>query len=264
MDLKLKGRLALVTGSGRGIGKAIAAQLAREGADVILNARSEKDLMITQKELSGLSRIYAVIADVSNLDGINKITEYAKRIGQVEILINSAGLISHDIKFEKITEEEWATMLNTNLMSCIRLCRYFLPRMIENKYGRILLISSEVGIKPIGERVHYSVSKTAIIGLGRALAELTKGTKVTVNTIIPGPTLSEGARDYQAGRAAKLGLSLEEGIKDFFKNSEPNSLIQRMATVEEVASTCVYYCSEIASATNGAQIRVDGGLIRSI
>lgn len=163
-----------------------------------------------------------------------------------------------------ITDEEWAWMINTNLYSQVRMCRHYLPKMLARNSGRIVLIASECGIKPLVDMVHYSALKTAVIGLARALAEMTKGTKVAVNSLLPGLTWTENTAAYQTDRAKREGKDLDQAIREYFMTYEPTQLLQRITTVEEVASTIVYYCSEVSSATNGAAIRAEGGLIRSI
>lgn len=184
-------------------------------------------------------------------------------IGDLDILVGNMGAYK-GTPFAEITDEEWDWMMQTNLYSQVRVCRHFLPKMLARNTGRILLIASECGIKPLTDMVHYSVSKTAVIGLARALAEMTKGTKVAVNSLLPGLTWTENTAVYQTDRAKREGKDLDQAIREYFITYEPTQLLQRITTVEEIASTVTYYCSEVSAATNGATIRAEGGLIRSI
>jgi NAD(P)-dependent dehydrogenase (short-subunit alcohol dehydrogenase family) len=263
MNLHLSGKLALVTGSTDGIGKGIAKALLEEGVRVIINGRSKDKVFAVAEELSAFGKTYGAPGDLSELSGAEKVIEAVEKVGDLDILINNMGVYKQ-AEFEQISDEAWEMMLNVNVLSVVRMCRHFLPKMLARNTGRIQVVASECGIKPIRELFHYSVSKTALLGLGRGLAELTKGSEVTVNTILPGPTWTEGGAAYQTNRAKLEGKSLEQIIAEYFSLYEPTSLLQRFATVEEVAKTCVYYCSDYAIATNGAPIRVEGGIVRSI
>lgn len=265
MDLKLKGKLAIVTGATSGIGKAAAAELLKEGARVVITGqRAQKLVDEVTAELSVLGEVHGISADISKPEGTGAIIKFTDKLGEADILVNNAGLIYHNLNFEDITEREWSDMLNTNIMGAVRLCQHYLPRMLKRNYGRIIVVSSEVGLKPVGDRVHYSVSKTALIGLARAMAELTKGTKVTVNSILPGPTLTEGAIEAHKVRGGLLGISWEESIATTFDEDEPTSLVRRFTDPGEIATTIAYYCSELSAATNGAKILCEGGIVRHI
>lgn len=263
MDLKLTGKLALVTGSSAGIGKGIAKCLLQEGAVVIINGRSEASLAKTAAELSQYGTCHMAVGDLSTPAGAEAVIAAVDALGELDVLVGNMGAYK-GTAFADISDEEWDWMMNTNLYSQVRMCRHFLPKMLARNSGRILLIASECGIKPLTDMVHYSVSKTAVIGLARALAELTKGTKVAVNSLLPGLTWTENTAAYQTDRAKREGKELEQAIKEYFITYEPTQLLQRITTVEEIASTVVYYCSEVSAATNGASIRAEGGLIRSI
>lgn len=263
MDLKLNGKLALVTGSSAGIGKGIAKSLLQEGAIVIINGRNEATLKKTAEELSQFGTCHMAVGDLSTAEGAKVVTDAVDAIGELDILVNNLGAYK-GTPFAEITDEEWDWMLNVNLYSQVRMCRHFLPKMLARNSGRMVLIASECGMKPLTDMVHYSVAKTAVIGLARALAEMTKGTKVAVNSLLPGLTWTENTAAYQTDRAKREGKDLDQAIKEYFISYEPTQLLQRITTVEEIASTVTYYCSEVSAATNGATIRAEGGLIRCI
>lgn len=263
MDLKLNGRLALVTGSSTGIGKEIAKRLLLEGTIVIINGRNPDRLEKTRQELSQFGTCLAAPGDVGTMKGVQEIFSVTDRQGPLDILVCNAGYYK-GTPFENITDNDWTDMINVNLMSMVRMTRHYLPLMLKNDTGRIVLISSESGIKPAPEMIHYSVTKTAIIGLGRGLAELTKGTRVAVNTVLPGLTLTENSMTYQVNRAKQEGIEVEDAIHKYFTSYEPSHLLQRPTTEEEIANTVVYFCSELSAATNGSAIRAEGGIIRHI
>lgn len=263
MDLKLKGKLALVTGSSAGIGKGIAKCLLQEGAVVVINGRNETTLSKTAEELAAYGTCHMAVGDLATAEGAQAVIEAVDKLGELDILVGNMGTYK-GTPFAEITDEEWDWMMNVNLYSQVRMCRHFLPKMLARNSGRIVLIASECGVKPLTDMVHYSVSKTAVIGLARALAETTKGTKVAVNSLLPGLTWTENTAVYQTDRAKREGKDLDQAIREYFVTYEPTQLLQRITTVEEVASTVVYYCSEVSAATNGATIRAEGGIIRSI
>lgn len=263
MKIELNGKKALVTGSSGGIGLAIAFGLAEAGAEVVLHGRNADKLAraaaaITQKFPT--ARVGTVQADLATADGAASICAAHP---DVDILVNNAGFFAPK-SFTEITDDDWQTMLDTNVMSGIRLSRYYLPRMMAANWGRIIFISSESAVQIPAEMIHYGVSKTALLGVSRGLAELTAGTGVTVNAVLPGPTRSEGVADFFAEMAKEQGVSQDAMERDFIAQHRPSSLLRRLATVEEVANMVVYTCSAQASATNGAALRVDGGVVRSI
>ena len=263
MDLKIQGKLALVTGSSAGIGKGIARMLLQEGAVGIINGRNEESLKAVQEELGRFGTCHIAAGDLAAQEGADGVIEKVGTLGDLDIIVNNMGTYK-GTPFAEISDEEWMWMLNTNLLSAVRICRHFLPNMLKRNQGRIVMVASECGIKPLIDMVHYSVSKTALIGLGRSLAEMTKGTRVAVNTVLPGLTWTEATAEYQTDRARREGKTLDQAIKEYFVTYEPTSLLQRITTVEEIASTVAYLCSELSAATNGAAIRAEGGLIRSI
>ncbi|MHC2069559.1 SDR family NAD(P)-dependent oxidoreductase [Bremerella sp. T1] len=255
MDLQLANKNALITGSTKGIGYAIAQVLANEGANVIVNGRSEQSTADAAKAIGNGAR--GIAADLSTAAGCDKLLQEA---GQVDILINNAGIFEPK-PFVEIPDEDWERFYQINVMSGVRLTRSVLPGMLERNWGRILFVSSESGVQIPSEMVHYGMTKAANISLVNGVARLTKGTHVTVNAILPGPTASEGVSDFVGNLAEDANQSKEEFEKEFFQTARPTSLIQRFAEVEEVANTTAYYCSPLSSATNGAAIRVDGGVI---
>ncbi len=255
MDLQLANKNALITGSTKGIGYAIAEVLANEGANVIVNGRSEQSTADAAKAIGNGAR--GIAADLSTAAGCDKLLQEA---GQVDILINNAGIFEPK-PFVEIPDEDWERFYQINVMSGVRLTRSVLPGMLERNWGRILFVSSESGVQIPSEMVHYGMTKAANISLVNGVARLTKGTHVTVNAILPGPTASEGVSDFVGNLAEDANQSKEEFEKEFFQTARPTSLIQRFAEVEEVANTTAYYCSPLSSATNGAAIRVDGGVI---
>jgi NAD(P)-dependent dehydrogenase (short-subunit alcohol dehydrogenase family) len=263
MHIELSGQTALVTGSTSGIGFAIARGLAQAGADVVVNGRSpanvDKALKAIEKALP-TSKLRGVVADVGTAKGCEQLVAATPSI---DILVNNAGIFEPKDFFE-ITDEAWTTFFEVNVVSGARLSRAYMKGMLQRNWGRIVFISSESGLQIPPEMIHYGVTKTAQLGLARGLAELTAGTAVTVNSVLPGPTLSEGAQDFVAALGRQTGQSAEDAAAAFIKQHRPTSLIRRFASVEEVANMVVYVCSKEASATNGAALRVDGGVVRSI
>jgi NAD(P)-dependent dehydrogenase (short-subunit alcohol dehydrogenase family) len=251
MDLQLKGKLALVTGSTVGIGFAIAEGLAREGATVIVNGRSEK---IPD------AKVDAFVADLSTSDGFEALQSVYPK---VDILVNNLGIFNPQ-PFEEISDDEWRRFFEVNVLSGVRLSRHYLPRMKQGGWGRIVFISSESALQIPVEMIHYGLTKTAQLAISRGLAESTIGTGVTVNSVLPGPTASEGVTDFVGKLASQSKQTASEFEKFFFEKVRPSSLLQRFETPEEVANLVVYICSPLASATNGAALRVDGGVLRSI
>ena len=263
MDLQLQNKTAFISGSTAGIGYAIAKRLATEGATVIINGRTREAVDKAVKELkSGTNnnKISGIAADFYKVDEINKLLD---QLPSVDILINNAGIFEPK-PFAEIPDEDWFRLFEINVMSGVRLSRYLFPKMLEKNWGRIIFIASESAVSIPEEMVHYGMTKTAQLAIGRGMAELTKGTGVTVNSILPGPTRSRGIADYINDMAKASNITPEETEQQFFKDVRPNSLLQRFASVEEVADAVAFYVSPLASATNGAAIRVEGGILKSI
>ncbi|MGJ5634704.1 SDR family NAD(P)-dependent oxidoreductase [Nostoc sp. CALU 1950] len=263
MDLKLQGKSALVSGSTAGIGFAIALELAQEGASVIVNGRSEE--RVTQaiakiKQSIPDAKVSGVVADAATASGVEKLFQ---EVPHVDILINNVGIYEPKTFFD-ITDEDWLNIFEVNVLSGVRLSRQYLRKQLEQNWGRIIFISSESAIQIPVEMIHYGTTKTAQLAIARGLAEMTIGTGVTVNSVLPGPTRSEGVEEFIVNLAQERGISPTEVEAEFFQNVRPSSLIKRFATNEEVAAIVVYLSSPVASATNGAALRVDGGVIRSI
>lgn len=263
MKIELNGKKALVTGSSGGIGLAIAIGLAEAGAQVVLHGRNATKLAqaaeTVAQQVAG-AQVTTVQADLATADGAASVSAAHP---DVDILVNNAGTFTPK-SFTEITDDDWQSMMDTNVMSGIRLSRYYLPRMLAANWGRIVFISSESAVQIPAEMIHYGVSKTAQLAVSRGLAELTAGTNVTVNAVLPGPTRSDGVADFFAEMAKEQGVSQAQMEQDFIAQHRPTSLLRRLATVQEVANMVVYTCSTQASATNGAALRVDGGVVRSI
>ncbi len=257
MNLQLENRTALVTGSTKGIGFAIARLLAAEGATVIVNGRSEASAQAAAGQLGGRTR--GVAADVSTAAGC---ADLIRQVPEVDILVNNAGIFEPK-PFAEIPDADWQRLQEVNVMSGIRLTRAYFPAMLRRNWGRVLFIASESGIQIPEEMIHYGVTKAAQLALVNGLAQLTRGTEVTVNAVLPGPTASEGVSDFVAKLATDAGQTSAEFEREFFRSVRPTSLLQRFATVEEVANLVAYLSSPLASATNGAAVRVDGGVLRA-
>ena len=263
MDLDLKNKIAFISGSTAGIGYAIAESLLREGATVIINGRTQQSIDKAVAELqqqNPTANVSGIKADFGKAD---EVYELINQLPDLDILINNAGIFEPKA-FEDIPDEDWFRFFDVNVMSGVRLSRHVLPKMLKKNWGRIIFISSESAVFIPDEMIHYGMTKTAQLAISRGLAELTKGTQVTVNSVLPGPTMSRGVGTFIEDLAKSGNSSVEQVEADFFKNLRPTSLIQRFASVEEVANTVTYYASPLASATNGASIRVEGGLVRSI
>lgn len=262
MELKLKNKTALVTGSTAGIGFAIAKSLAMEGANVFINGRTAarvNQALDRLKAETGNPSIKGIVADFSDKEEVRQLTD---QLPEVDILINNVGIFEPKA-FTDITDEDWFTFFEVNVLSGIRLSRAYFNRMIQKNWGRIIFISSESGIQIPEEMIHYGVTKAAQIAAARGLAELTKGTAVTVNTVLPGPTLSEGAGTFIKDLAAKDSKTMEEVETDFFRTTRPTSILQRFIDPDEIASLVTYLSSDLSIATNGAAVRADGGMIKS-
>jgi NAD(P)-dependent dehydrogenase (short-subunit alcohol dehydrogenase family) len=263
MDLKLNNKTVFVSGSTAGIGFAIAKRFLLEGAQVFINGRTKEGVDKAVSELQSATNnanVSGIAADFSKVEEVNSLL---KALPEVDILINNTGIFEPK-PFAEIPDEDWLRFFEVNVMSGIRLSRHYFPLMLAKNWGRIIFISSESGVFIPDEMIHYGMTKTAQIAVARGLAELTKGTDVTVNSILPGPTRSKGVGGFLEELSKAGNKSTSEVEEDFFTNMRPTSLLQRFASVEEIADTTVYFCSPLASATNGAAIRAEGGLIRSI
>ncbi|GGD33896.1 SDR family NAD(P)-dependent oxidoreductase [Aureimonas glaciei] len=263
MKIDLTGKTALVTGSTAGIGYAIALGLARAGASVVVNGRDPGRTEAAVAKLKGEASeadISGVAGDVGTAEGCEAIVA---ALPEVDILVNNAGIFNPQDFFD-VPDAEWERFFAVNVMSGVRLSRAYLPGMQAKGWGRVLFLSSESGLNIPVEMIHYGMTKTADLALSRGLAKRMAGTGVTVNAILPGPTLSEGVAGMLAGEVEKTGKPLEEVAADFVKAHRSTSIIQRAATVEEVANLCVYVASPQASATTGAALRVDGGVVDTI
>ena len=260
MNLQLADKTALVSGSTKGIGFAIASQLAAEGARVILNGRSEKALAEAAEQLRHAmpkARLESFAGDFSDAKTAAELTG---RFPAVDILVNNLGIFEPK-PFEQIPDEDWRRFFEVNVLSGVRLSRAYLPGMKQRNWGRVVFISSESGIQIPVEMIHYGMTKTAQLAVSRGLAETCAGTGVTVNSVLPGPTRSAGVDEF-VGKLSG-GKPFAEFEKEFFKSVRPSSLLKRFETPEEIASLVTFVCSPLASGINGAALRVDGGVVRS-
>lgn len=263
MDLLISGKKAVVTGSTAGIGFAIASELAREGASVVINGRSQAGVDAAVARLRTAlpaAQVTGCVADLSNADGCA--TLFAAH-PQADILVNNLGIFDPK-PFEAIPDSEWQRFFDTNVMSGLRVSRHYLPAMKAANWGRIVFISSESGINTPGEMVHYGMTKSAQLAVSRGLAQSCAGTGVTVNAVLPGPTRSEGVADFFGKLAAESGIGLDEMERRFFAEGRPTSILKRMIDPAEVAALVAYVCSARAAATTGAALRVEGGIVSTI
>jgi NAD(P)-dependent dehydrogenase (short-subunit alcohol dehydrogenase family) len=259
MDLQLIGKTAVVTGSTAGIGLAIASLLAQEGATVIVNGRTQErvDEAVERIGVSGKTR--GVAADLATARGVEA---FVSKVPTTDILVNNLGIFEPK-PFEEIDDADWFRFFETNVMSGVRLSRAYLPGMRERDWGRIVFVSSESALQIPAEMIHYGMTKTAQIAIARGLAETCAGSGVTVNAVLPGPTASEGVKEFVGSLAEQNKQTPQEFEKEFFKSARPTSLLRRFATPREVAPLVAYLCSPLSSATNGAALRVDGGVVKS-
>jgi NAD(P)-dependent dehydrogenase (short-subunit alcohol dehydrogenase family) len=262
MDLRLRGKRALITGSTAGIGFAIARGLARERAEVIINGRTEEKVADAIRRISSEmgSNATGIAADLSSAEGVNRLLE---RAGRVDILINNVGIFE-PVPFLGISDQDWFRFFELNVMSGVRLSRALLPAMLRRNWGRIIFISSESGVQIPPEMVHYGLTKTAQLALSRGIAESVAGTGVTVNTVLPGPTRSDGVVDFLGKVAGEHKTEVATVEEEFLRTMRPSSLIRRFAEPDEVANLVVFLAGEGSSATTGAALRVDGGVVRGI
>jgi NAD(P)-dependent dehydrogenase (short-subunit alcohol dehydrogenase family) len=263
MDLHLTNKLAMVTGSTAGIGFAIAQKLLEEGAQVIITGRTQERIteaisllkaQIPHAQVQGIPVDFGERSSIENL---------LHQVPEVDILVNNVGIFEPK-NFVDITDEDWLYFFEVNVLSGVRLCRQYFPLMLRKNWGRVLFISSESAVQIPEEMIHYGTTKTSQLSVARGLAELTKETNVTVNAVLPGPTASEGVQEFINNMAKHQNKSNEQVEKEFFQTARPTSIIKRFATTTEVANMVVYLASPLASATNGAALRVDGGVIKTI
>ncbi len=258
MELQLKGKTAIVTGGSAGIGLAIAHLLAEEGVEVTISGRNGKKLKAAIASIPGAVR--AVEADLTTAAGARKLIE---QVPGTDILVNNLGIYESKA-FAEVSDEDWLRYFEVNLLSGIRLARHYFPAMLRNNWGRVIFVSSEAAAEVHPDMIHYGVTKTGQLAVSRGLAEMTKGTRVTVNSVLPGPTRSEAIVGFLQGLASTPNATPEQAEKEFFERDRPTSLIQRMAEDREVASLVAYLASPLAAATNGAAVRVEGGILRTI
>lgn len=265
MNLELENKKAFISGSTAGIGFAIARRLAGEGAEIWLNGRTPErvDQAIAEiKKTAAVAeaKLHGIAADVGTARGCS---EVVRQLPEVDVLVNNVGIFEAK-PFGKISDEEWETFFAVNVLSGVRLSRAYLDGMKKRNWGRIIFISSESGLQIPTEMIHYGTTKTAQLAIARGLAETCSGTKVTVNAVLPGPTASEGVTEFVGQLAEQNKMSPEEFEKDFFKNARPTSLLKRFIEPDEIANIVAFVCSPLAAAINGASVRADGGVIKSI
>jgi NAD(P)-dependent dehydrogenase (short-subunit alcohol dehydrogenase family) len=263
MKIDLSGKTALVTGSTSGIGHATAKGLAAAGATVVVNGRAQGKVdaavAVIAKAVPG-AKVRGVAADVSTVAGCKTLVA---ALPDVDILINNAGIFEPKGFFD-IPDDDWSRFFEVNVMSGVRLSRAYMRGMLKRNWGRIVFISSESALNIPKEMIHYGMTKTAQLAVSRGLAEMTRGTAVTVNSVLPGPTMSEGVETFVKDLAKQSGQAVEEAASLFVKQFRPTSLLQRFASVEEIANMVVYVASKESSATNGAALRAEGGIIQAI
>jgi NAD(P)-dependent dehydrogenase (short-subunit alcohol dehydrogenase family) len=263
MHIDLSGKTALVSASTAGIGLATAIGLARAGATIILNGRSQAAIDTARDAVLAAvpgAQVRGVAADLATAEGAQALIAAAP---SVDILVNNAGTYGPQAFFD-IDDATWEHYYQLNVMSGVRLARHYLKGMLARDWGRVVFISSESALNIPADMIHYGMTKTAQLALARGLAKLAAGSGVTVNAVLPGPTLSDGVRGMLQDAAASAGTSVEQAATDFVRSHRPSSILQRAATTEEVANMIVYVCSPQASATTGAALRVDGGVVDSI
>jgi NAD(P)-dependent dehydrogenase (short-subunit alcohol dehydrogenase family) len=258
MELQLRGKRALVTGSTAGIGFAIARALANEGAQVIVTGRTQERVDAAVREIGGGAR--GIAADLGTARGAARLLA---ELPEVEVLVNNVGIFEAR-PFTEIADEDWLRLFETNVLSGVRLSRGYLPGMVRAGWGRVIFISSESALQIPAEMIHYGVTKTAQLALSRGLAETVAGTGVTVNVVLPGPTRSEGVSVFVEGLARSKGMSAEQVEREFFRDMRPTSLLKRFESPEEIAPLVVFLASPLSSAITGSALRADGGVVRSI
>jgi NAD(P)-dependent dehydrogenase (short-subunit alcohol dehydrogenase family) len=262
MDMQLNRKTALVTGSTAGIGLEIARRIAVEGAHVFVTGRSQAKLDVAVKSIadSGGKNVTGVAADVGTAEGVARLV---KAVPHVDVLVNNLGIYESKA-FGDITDADWLSIFEINVMSGVRLARAYFPQMLKQNWGRIIFISSESGLVIPSDMIHYGMTKSAQLSIARGLANLTKGTRVTVNTVMPGPTRSEGIADFLRSVASDPDAPVDEQEAEFFARGRPSSLLQRMIEPEEIANMVTYLASPLSAATNGAALRAEGGITPTI
>lgn len=259
MDFQLNGKRALVTGSTAGIGLAIATALAREGADVVINGRTEARVAEAVAKIRAIANV-SVSGIAADAGGPLGTSHLIAQLADIDVLVNNLGIFEPK-PFEDIADKDWLRFFEVNVLSGVRLSRAFLPGMLRRNWGRIVFISSESGFQIPAEMIHYGVTKSAQISLARGLAETTAGTGVTVNSVLPGPTRSEGVEIFVEKLSG--GRNFGDFEREFFSSVRPTSLLKRFETVEEIAAVVAFVCSPLASAINGAAVRAEGGVLKS-
>ncbi|HTU44313.1 MAG TPA: SDR family oxidoreductase [Bryobacteraceae bacterium] len=261
MDLQLAGKRAFVSGSTAGIGYAIAEALSKEGTRVVINGRTKARVdQAVAKLQAAVGEVHGVVADLGTAEGVR---ETLTHFPDIDILVNNLGIFEPK-PFEQITDKDWLRFFEVNIMSGVRLSRHYLPRMKQNNWGRIIFVSSESALQIPAEMIHYGMTKTAQLAIARGLAETTAGTGVTVNSVLPGPTASEGVAQFVEDIAASKNASRADVERDFFEHTRPTSLLKRFETPEEIASVVAFLASPLSSSINGTAVRADGGVVRSI
>jgi NAD(P)-dependent dehydrogenase (short-subunit alcohol dehydrogenase family) len=256
MDLQLSDKLAVVSGSTAGIGYAIAEALAKEGARVVVNGRTQAAVTQAAAKIG-----HGAVGFAGDLSDAAKALELARKYPDVDILVNNLGIFEPK-PFEEIPDEDWKRFFDVNVLSGVRLSRAFLPSMKRRNWGRIIFISSESGVQIPAEMIHYGMTKSAQISVSRGIAETLAGTRVTCNSVLPGPTQSRGVGDFVDQMAKARNMSVEQVQKEFFEHVRPTSLLKRFITPEEVGAFVAFVASPLAAATNGAALRVDGGVLK--
>jgi NAD(P)-dependent dehydrogenase (short-subunit alcohol dehydrogenase family) len=260
MDLQLKGKRAVVTGSTAGIGLAIAKMLAKEGASVVINGRSQgrvDEALRSIRDTASSATLTGVAADLGTAKGV---ASFLRQVPEADILVNNLGIFEAK-PFDQIPDEDWARFFEVNVLSGVRLSRAYLPGMLKNNWGRIVFISSESGYQIPAEMIHYGMTKSAQIAVARGLAETVAGTGVTINSVLPGPTRSEGVETFV--HQVSGGKDFAEFQREFFEKVRPTSLLKRFESVEEIAAVVAFVCSPLASAINGSAVRAEGGVVKS-
>ncbi len=263
MNLQLEGKRALISGSTAGIGYAIAEVLAKEGASVVVNGRTESRVnhaIASIAKVAPRAKVEGIAADLGTSDGAAKMT---RRFPDVDVLVNNLGIFPFK-PFQELTDADWLHIFEVNVLSGVRLSRHYLPGMKQRNWGRIIFISSESAVQIPGDGIHYGMTKTAQIAVARGLAETTGGMNVTVNSVLAGPTSSEGVEQVLKGMAAAQKSDRDAVEKEFFRTIRPTSLLKRFTSPDEVAAMVAFVASPLSSATNGAALRADGGVVKSI